>query len=62
VLKVMWGRDLSLKDRAKSLSDCSLAYTDQQFAFGEPFQKNLWESVNFACSIKISVEYLDVIL
>jgi hypothetical protein len=32
----------SLKGRAKSLSDCSLAYTDKQFAFCEPCQKNMW--------------------
>jgi hypothetical protein len=56
------GRDLSLKGRAKRLSDCSLAYTDKQFAFCELFQKNLWESVNCACSIKVSVESLNVIL
>jgi hypothetical protein len=55
VMKVTWGRDLSLKGRAKSLSDCSLACTDKQFAFCEPFQKNLWESVNCTCSIKVSV-------
>jgi hypothetical protein len=51
-LKVTWGRDLSLKGRARSLSDCSLAYSVKQFAFCEPFQKNLWESVNCTCSIK----------
>jgi hypothetical protein len=28
-LKVMCGRALSLKGRAKRLSDCSLAYTDK---------------------------------
>jgi hypothetical protein len=58
----MWGRNLSLKGRANSLPDCSLAYSDKQFAFCEPFQKNLWESVNCACSIKVSVESLEVIL
>jgi hypothetical protein len=41
-LKIMCGRALSLKGRAKSLSDYSLAYTDKQFALCEPFQKNLW--------------------
>jgi hypothetical protein len=55
-VKVTWGRDLSLKGQANSLSDCSLAFTDKQFAFCEPFQKNLWESVNCTCSIKVSVE------
>jgi hypothetical protein len=29
------------KGQAKSLSDCSLAYTDKQLFFCEPFQKNL---------------------
>jgi hypothetical protein len=33
---------LSLKGRAKSQYDCSLAYTNKQFAFCETFQKNLW--------------------
>jgi hypothetical protein len=61
-VKVTWGRDLSLKGRGKSLVDCSLAYTDKKFAFCEPFQKNLWESVNCTCSIKVSVESLEVIL
>jgi hypothetical protein len=51
------------KRRLKVLSICSLAiYTDKQFAFCVPFQKNLWVSVNCACSIKVSVESLEVIL
>jgi hypothetical protein len=37
-------------------------HTDNQFAFCEPFQKNLWESVNCTYSIKVSVEYFDAIL
>jgi hypothetical protein len=45
-----------------SVSDCSLAYTDQQFAFCEPFQKNLWESVKCTCWIMLSVESYNVIL
>jgi hypothetical protein len=61
-LKVTWGRDLSLKGGTKSLSDWSLAYTDKQFVFCKPFQKYPWESVNCTCSIKVSVESLEVIL
>jgi hypothetical protein len=62
-LKVTWGWDLSLKGQAKSLSDCSLAYIPiNNCAFCEPFQKNLWESVNCTCAIKVSVESLEVIL
>jgi hypothetical protein len=30
--------------------------------FCEPFQKNLWESVNCTCSIMVLVESLNVIL
>jgi hypothetical protein len=41
-LQVTCGSALSLKGRSESLSDCSLAYTDKQFAFCEPFQNNLW--------------------
>jgi hypothetical protein len=44
------------KGGLRVLSVCLLVYTDKQFAFCEPFQKNLWESVNCSCSIKVSVE------
>jgi hypothetical protein len=48
------GKGFVTQGRAKGLSDCSLAYTDKQFAF--------CESVNCASSTKVSVESLDVIL
>jgi hypothetical protein len=39
-----------------------ISITNKQFASCKPFQKNLWAFVNCACSIKVSVESLDVIL
>jgi hypothetical protein len=41
VSRLRCGSALSFKGRSKSVLDCSLAYTDQQFAFCEPFQKNV---------------------
>jgi hypothetical protein len=56
------GKGFVTQRRAKSLSDCSLAHTDKQFAFCEPFQKNLLEYVNCTCSVKVSVEHYNVTL
>jgi hypothetical protein len=50
-----------VKGRANSLSDCSLAYIPINNSLSG-FQKNLWESVNYTCSIKVSGESLEVIL
>jgi hypothetical protein len=54
-LKVTWGRALSLKGWAKSLSECSLAYTDKQFAFPASLSRSICEL--YLCSKYVTPQH-----